>query len=348
MPLRPGEEPKLAADEEAALLLKLRLEREAKAAALLQLEVQNLSAKMIEMDLASVPAEAKRLCKTEKLLAPAPSDAQIALMLNAIMRSCCPPVKEEKKGGGGKKGANAVKAATAKIAEGEPPPGAAVRKALKANKHLLTEVAKGKGAAGQLALLNALQAWVLSPQGANALAHSAKIIEVLYDIDQAEEGSLKTYWAALDAQRAREAAELEAAEEKEKTTSAEVAQGEDAVKAAEKEKADAAWYLKQAEQLAQARRCGGNPNKDEEAAEKAAQQNLKKCIDFHTQTNKILAARSKDLVEARAEDDPTKRLVAELRHRRDVGVVLFMKHATPFFEWLDAEDDDDDDDEAGS
>lgn len=346
MPLRPGEEPKLGADEEAALLLKLRLEREAKAAALLQLEVQNLSAKMLEMDLASVPAEAKRLSKSEKLLAPAPTDAQIGLMFNAIMRSCCPPVKEEKKGGGGKKGANAVKVATAKVVEGEPPPGAAVRKAIKTNKHLLAEVTKGKGEAGQLALLNAFQSWVLSPQGANALAHTAKIIEVLYDIDLAEEGCLKTYRAALDVQRAREAAELEAAEEKSKMTGAEVGTGEAAVKSAEKEKDDAAWYLKQAEQLAQARRCGGNPNKDEEAAEKSAQQNLKKCIDFHTQTNKIVNARSKDLVEARAEDDPTKRLVGQLRHRRDVGVELFMKHATPFFEWLDAEDDDDD--EAGS
>ena len=35
--------------------------------------------------------------------------------------------------------------------------------------------------------------------------------------------------------------------------------------------------------MAQAWRCGNNPNKDEEAAEKAAQIHLKKCADFHKQ-----------------------------------------------------------------
>ena len=148
---------------------------------------------------------------------------------------------------------------------------------------------------------------------------------------------LLNYWAQLHAQREREAAELTAAEAAVIVTRAESEQAEEAVKLAEKERSDAAWYLKQAEQTAQARRCGGNPNKDEEAAEKAAQTNLKKCIDFHTQTTKVLAARSKDLVEARAEDDPAQRLVQELRHRQEVGVELYSKHVAPFFKWLEDE-----------
>ena len=41
-----------------------------------------------------------------------------------------------------------------------------------------------------------------------------------------------------------------------------------AVRIADREQADAAWYLKQAEQTAQATRCGGNPSKEDEAAEK--------------------------------------------------------------------------------
>ena len=94
--------------------------------------------------------------------------------------------------------------------------------------------------------------------------------------------------------------------------------------------------------LPQACRCGGNPNKDEEAAEKAALSSLKKCVDYHGQTSKVLVARSKDLVEARAEAEPAKRLLDDLRHRKEVGVELFSKHAAPFFEWLEAEEESED------
>ena len=62
-----------------------------------------------------------------------------------------------------------------------------VRSVLKANVPLIAEATKGK-AAGQLALLKAIQSWVLSPQGVNALVSAAKIIEVLYDSDQVSEG----------------------------------------------------------------------------------------------------------------------------------------------------------------
>ena len=33
-------------------------------------------------------------------------------------------------------------------------------------------------------------------------------------------------------------------------------------------------------------RCGGNPSKEEEAAEKAANSALKKCIDLHAQATR--------------------------------------------------------------
>ena len=347
MPLRPGEEAKLAPAEEQQLLEKLRREREAKAAAALQSAVQRLSATMVEMDLTDVHAEAKRLSKSDTVLASSPTDAQVALVLNAIMRSCCPPSSKDtpsKGKGGGKKQSNSVRAAAAKVTEGEPPQGTAVRKALKANAHLLAEVMKGKGEAGQFALLRAFQSWVLSPQGVNALEHAAKCIEILYDKDLAEEETLKSYWASLSAQRVGEDAELAASEVAATATAAAAEAAEAAVKVAEKQQEDAAWYLKQAEQLSQARRCGGNPNKDEEAAEKAAQINLRKCADYHKQMTKVRAARSKDLVEATAEGEPAKRLVEALRHRREVGVELFAKHAEPFIEWLNAEDNESGDD----
>lgn len=340
--LRPGDKPKLNASEEEELLEKLRREREAKAHALMMAEVHTLSAKMVDLELSNVPAEAGKLSKSEKALASASEAAQIALVFNVIMRSCNPPVKDDKakKGGGGKK-QNAIKAAAAKVVEGEPPAAAAARKALKANKHLLVEV-MGKGKKGQRALLSALQAWVLSSQGAVALDKAAKVIEVLYDVDLTEEGVLKAYWADVQAQRTREAEELAAAEIAFTSADAERAVSEEAVKKAEAEKADAAWHLKKAEEYSQACRCGGNPNKDEEAAEKAALSSLKKCVDYHGQTSKVLVARSKDLVEARAEAEPAKRLLDDLRHRKEVGVELFSKHAAPFFEWLEAEEESED------
>ena len=73
--------------------------------------------------------------------------------------------------------------------------------ALEAGKNLVVEapwelqLAKEMGtAAGQLALLKAVQAWLLSPQGVEALEHTAKIIELLYDVDQAEEEVLMAFW----------------------------------------------------------------------------------------------------------------------------------------------------------
>ena len=207
--LRRGEEPKLSPEDEAALLEKLRYEREAKAVATMHAEVQQLSAKMVHIDLADIKDEAKKLVSTEKALAFAKDDAMVAIVLNAVMRSCAPPpADDEKKGKGGKnkKGPGSIK--PTKVVEGVPPTGAEVRKALKANKAIIADALKGKSG-GQLALLKALQSWVLSAQGENARPATAKIIEVLYDIDLAEEEALTKYWANLQTQRTREAAELE-------------------------------------------------------------------------------------------------------------------------------------------
>ena len=131
---------------------------------------------------------------------------------------------------------------------------------------------------------------MLSPQGANALATAATVFEVLYDEDQAEEEVLMDYWAGVQAQRAREEQELAEAEVAFTTLSAEKDAAEEAVKAADREKSDAAWYLKQAEQTAQAMRCGSMPSKEDEAAEKAALSALKKSIDYHTQACNVAHA----------------------------------------------------------
>ena len=111
--MRRGDDPKLSPEEEQALLEKLRRQRDAKAAAMLQAEVQSLSAKMVQMDLIDVLPEAKKLSTTEKVFASSPTDAQVSIVVNALLRSCAPPPKTEsptkgKGGGGGKKQARPV------------------------------------------------------------------------------------------------------------------------------------------------------------------------------------------------------------------------------------------------
>ena len=275
--MRRGDDPKLAPEAEQALLEKLRRERELKAGAMLQAEAQGISAKMVGLNLGEIPALAKSMSKSEKTLAVAPKDAQVSLMLNMLLRSCCPPeVKESPKGKANKKQSTNVKASAAKVVEGVPPGAAEVRKVLKANMPLIASVTQGT-AAGQIALLKALQSWVVSPQGVNALVHSPKIMETLYDADQAEEEVALKYWADLQAQLVRDEAELVEATAAHTLLSTEKAGLEEAVRVATQEESDAAWYNKKAEQTAQATRCGGNPSKDDEANEKAALSALKKC-----------------------------------------------------------------------
>jgi len=344
--LRKGDNPRLAPLEEQALLEKLRREREAKAHAALQAEAQLLALTLARMPIEDIFAEAKTLSKTKKALAIAPVDAQVALVCNTLLCMCGTPTEPEpakkgnKKAGG--KTLNAVKLAAAKVVEGPPPTGPEVRAVLKGNAHLLAEATNGT-ANGQLALLKALEAWLLCSRGVKALPSAAKILEVLYDKDLAEEEHLLSYWADVNARRTREAAELAESEATCAALSAEKAAAEEAVRHASREQADAAWHLKQAEQRAQNCRCGGSASREEEAAEKQSLSMLKKAIEYGTQMDKVLAARSKDLIEASAELEAPQRVLTEQRVRKEVGVELFAKNSVAFFEWL-AEDDDDEDD----
>merc|ERR1740130_236837 len=283
------------------------MEREIKASALLQAEAQGISGKMVGVELGEIPALAKSMSKSEKTLAVAPKEAQVALVLNMLLRSCCPPpeVKSPQKGKGNKKQANSVKAAAAKVVEGTPPGAAEVRKVVKANVALLASTTGGT-AAGQLALLKAFQSWMVSPQGANALVHSPKIMEVLYDADQAEEEVAMKYWADLQAQLLRDDAELAEQVAAHKLLSDEKAALEEAVRVAEAEESDAAWYNKKAN-------------------EKAALSALKKCKDYYNQTGKVLAARSKNLMEVNIEYEAGLVLVNQLTHRGHGGGALFAK-----------------------
>ena len=338
--MRRGDDPKLAPEQEQALLEKLRLQREQKSYGLLQLEAQSLSAKMATMDLTTLSSVAKESSAANSAMACAPLDGRVALVLNVLLRTCSPPAAKDspakgKGAGGGKKQQNSIKAAAAKVLEGEPPESAQVRKVVKANKALLAE-ATNNTAAGQLALLKALQAWLVSPQGVNAVVNAAKILMVLYETDLAEDEVFTKFWADLQAQLAREETEYAEAKSAFSTLTAEKAAAEEAAAEATRGEKDAIWSEKQAEALAQATRCGGNPSKEEESAEKAAIANLKKCKEYRTQTGKVFAARAKDLTTVNAEFETSQRLVEQLRLRGEGGGALFTKHAAPFFEWLAA------------
>ena len=119
-----------------------------------------------------------------------------------------------------------------------------------------------------------------------------------------------------------------------------------AAKAAESQHAEAMAKRRDAEWYAQQARCGGNPSKEDEIAEKAANAAMKKAVDLHGAAQNITAARDKTLVAKKAELEASKRAHAELQGRVD-HALPFVTHARPFFDWLAASDDDDDDDDPG-
>lgn len=341
--MRQGDKAKLAPEQEQALLEKLRRERLEKSHALLQKEAQNISAKMAGMEISAIQGVADDTSASNAAMACAPLDGNVALVLNLLLRTCSPPVVKEPSKKGGKK-QNAIKAAAAKIVEGDPPESAQVRKVLKANKALLAKATK-KTPAGMTALLKAIQSWLVSPQGANACATAAKTMEVLYDTDLVTEDVFMKFWDELQAQLAREAAELVEATAAFETLTAEKAKAEEEMSKAGHEQADAAWHEKQAEAMAQVTRCGGNPSKEDELAEKNALATLKKCKEYSTQASKVLAARTKDLTEVNAEFETSQSLVEARRLKGEGGGALFTKHTKPFFEWLAAPEEDSEEEE---
>ena len=251
MVLRPGEEAKLTPEQEKELLEQLRAEREAKAHVKLQADAQSLAMTLGALELNEVPAKAKELASDKKKFGGESKAAAMAIMFNTIVRNGV-PLKEDdaaatprggkKGGGGGKKGQNAVKASAAKVVDRQPCTAAEARKAIKANKHTLKEIATGPEA--QLSLLKAAESWLLSAHGSAALPGAAKVIEVLYDLDLATEDVLLKYWDTVQAQATTAAARLEAAKVKTAELEASHELSLAAVQKAEAEQADLAQYKK--------------------------------------------------------------------------------------------------------
>ena len=275
-PQRPGDNAKLAPEQEQAHLNALREQRETKANLKLQAEAQNLAMTLGELALNDLPPKAKEMA-AEKKFGGALVPATVSILLHAIVRNGVPPSEDaagdktprsggKKGGGGGKKGGSGVK--PTKIVDKPPCTTAEARKAIKANKHLLKAAVTTPAA--QMAMLRAVEWWLLSAHGSVALPGAAKVIEVLYDLDLASEDVLNQFWADVQSTVAREVAAMQ---QDEKTVAArresEAAAAAE-VKVYDAQEKDAARHKKQSEDYAQYTRCGGNPNQEEQAIEKQA------------------------------------------------------------------------------
>jgi len=299
-----------------------------------------------ELSMNDVPAKAKELA-ADKKFGGALVPATIAIVWNVIVRNGVTPKEDAddktprggKKGGSGGKQKNSIKAA--KVVDKPPCSAAEARKAVKAQKHLVV----AQNPVSQRCLMEAVESWLLSPHGSAALPGAAKVVEVLYDLDLVSEAALTEYWADLQAQTTRDSEALETAQtafgEQQSAETAAAA----AVRDAEAQQREMLAYKKNSEAYAQNARCGSNPNKDEEMAEKAAIAQLKKAIELHNQSQKVLAARQKTLVAESAAlteaGDTLAERKAEVERRAP-----FKKHATPFFDWLAASDEESDEAEA--
>lgn len=343
--MRHGDNPKLAPAAEAALLESLRAEREIKAHEKMQAEAQRLAVTLAALDLRELPAKAKDL-SADKKFGELSGHAAMAITLNTILRRVPHKTdgddKKPKKPAGKPKAGGGAK--VTKVVDVPPCTAAEARKVIRANKVSLAAACDGPAA--QLALLRAAQAWLLSANGAVALPGAAKVIEVLYDLDLASEGVLHEFWALVGASAQRDATSLLAAKEALAEAEVEEAAAAKAAKAAESQHAEAMAKRRDAEWYAQQARCGGNPSKEDEIAEKAANAAMKKAVDLHGAAQNITAARDKTLVAKKAELEASKRAHAELQGRVD-HALPFVTHARPFFDWLAASDDDDDDDDPG-
>jgi len=310
-----------------------------------QMEAQSLAMTLGELKLDDVPAKAKELA-ADKKFGGALVPATTSIVWNTLVRNGVPPSEDaaddktprgSKKGGGG--GGKHKSSKTAKVVDRRPCTAAEARKAVKAHRHVLAM----KTPIAQRCLLEAVEAWLLSAHGSAALPGTAKVVEVLYDLDMASEAVLTEYWADVEASTARDASALETAKTAFEQQQAAENEAAAAVRDAEVAQREMTAYKKNSEAYAQNARCGGNPNKDEELAEKAAMAQLKKAIELHNQSQKVLAARQKTLM---AESSALTEAGHELSERQaEVDRRSpFVKHATPFFEWLAASDEESDGD----
>lgn len=343
MALRRGENPKLPPEQEEALLLALRNQREQVAHAKLQAEAYVVACKLGDMDIAKVAQEAKPLAtKDVKNFGSAQSSAVAAITLNAVLLSASRAVKEEAGGGKGGKGRGGYKKEAkpggkkevkpkigAKIERLPPPTFDAARNAINENKETLAKVSNFEN--GQLALLRAFESWLLIEHHEPVVGDAPLILQVFADSCLVDKESFIQYWAAVQHRRESEEAELLMAQANNKEVTADHTDSLEKLKTAEKDMADALTRVKWAAAEVQNARCGNQPDEQEAAREKAAATNNSKALAYKLQQTKILeSCRKRQSTSARAKEEADRSLTDKTKNM--VPLELMHKHTRSFFE----------------
>jgi len=339
MSLRRGEKPKLPADEEAALLNSLKIERELIAHAKLQIEAHAVACRLHDggMEIAKVADEAAQLAaKDRKNFGFEQKSAVAAITLNAVLLSASKVETGGGKGGKGKGGYNAKAKAKPKIGgkiERLPPPTCeAAKAAISTSTVTLAKVSSFKD--GQLALLRAFESWLLLEHTNPVLATPSSILQAFHgDPCLVEKEVFIQYWNDLQSKRELQAAEQLTAQATSKDAGAESADARANLKAAEQEMKDADQRAKWAAAEVSNSRTGNQPTEPEVQRERAAAVSNTKALASKLQQTKVLELCQKKNVTATNASGEADKTLTTISNKL-APLELMDKHTRAFFESL--------------
>lgn len=348
--MRRGQNPKLAPEEEEALLVSLRKGREMVARAKLQSEAQAVARKLGDIEVAKVADEAVALAaKDKKNFGQEQQSAVAAITLNAVfLKASAPKDAEEAGGGKGGKGKGGAAKAKAKAGGGKkaanpkigakievlPPPTCdAARAALSEHKATLAKVSKFAG--GQAALLRAFEAWLMIEHNEALLVDVPLMFEVLRDEGLVDPDVFKEYWSTTLSTYEQEGGELRSAQALSEEAGKDHAEALKQLNAAEKEMAEVLQRVKWADTEVRNARCGNQPTEPEMVREKASIAENNRCLALKLQQTKVVEMCHKREVTALNAKVASERDMAE-RTNQIRPVEMIQLHARSFFEPKDA------------
>jgi len=345
MSLRRGEKPKLPADEEAALLNSLRIERELVAHAKLQVEAHAVACRLHDggMEIAKIAEEAVQLAAKDKtnfgFEEKTQKSAVAAITLNAVLLTAsCKVEAGGGKGGKGKGGYNAKAKAKGKPKIGgkierlPPPTCESAKAAIGTSTVTLAKVSSFKD--GQLALLRAFESWLLLEHIEPVLADASSILQAFHgDPCLVEKDVFIQYWNDLQSKRELHGAEQLTAQATSKDAGAESADAQANLKAAEQEMKDADQRAKWAAAEVSNSRTGNQPTEPEVQRERAAAVSNTKALASKLQQTKVLELCTKKNVTATNASGEEDKALATISNKL-APLELMDKHTRKFFESL--------------
>lgn len=346
MARRGDKAPKLSPEEEAAQLTYLRIKREQKARVVLQTEAQAVARKLGGLAIDKVADEAVTLVKKDlKNFGTATNEGVIAITLNAVLNSASVPsaptddgkgkgkkggyAGQSGRGGGGKK-ATAPKIG-AKVELLPPPTGAAAVVAIAQNMKTLDKICKVKD--GQIALLRALEAYIVHEHNEPVLGDAAMLLKALTDEGLLEKEVQLEYWANVQSTRAEDGVEILALQTQRSEAEAEHKAASNQLKVAKDEEADATQRAKWAAQEVLNARCGNQPTNDEVVREKAANVSDQKCRALKLQRQKdVEMCHKRQVASLTAQEAADRSLVEKTNQMKPFE--LMNTHTRSFFDSL--------------